>query len=293
MRKRILIAGATGYLGRYVTKAFKEQGYFVKVLVRSRNSINNQGSFGSPRIEKYVDEIVIGDVTDKDILKDICEDIDVVFSSVGITRQKGRQTFEDVDYQGNVNLLREAEKSLVKKFMYVNVFGAKECPSGMIQAKQKFVDTLSNSPISHIVVNPTGYYSDLTEVLKMAKKGTVFLFGDGNSQMNPIHGADLAEVCVVSINGEETVLNVGGPETYTYREMANLCFNILGKKPRIISVPLWIMKIVLPMIKIVNKKQYDLLVFFYFMMTKTLVTDSYGNRKLESHFRKMVDSNFV
>ena len=80
MRKRVLIAGATGYLGRYVTKAFKEQGYFVKVLVRSRTSINNQGSFGSPRIEKYVDEIVIGDVTDKNVLKDICEDIDVVFS---------------------------------------------------------------------------------------------------------------------------------------------------------------------------------------------------------------------
>ena len=38
-KKRVVIAGATGYLGKYAVKAFKERGYWVRVLTRSRERL--------------------------------------------------------------------------------------------------------------------------------------------------------------------------------------------------------------------------------------------------------------
>lgn len=50
----------------------------------------------------------------------------------------------------------------------------------------------------------------------MAKGGTVYLFGDGNFKINPIHGADLAaEICNEIQKDESRVFEIGGPEIYT------------------------------------------------------------------------------
>ena len=54
-------------------------------------------------------------VTQPETLKGICENIDVVISTVGITRQKDDLSYMDVDFQSNVNLIEEAEKGGVKK----------------------------------------------------------------------------------------------------------------------------------------------------------------------------------
>ena len=61
-------------------------------------------------------------VTQPETLKGICENIDVVISTVGITRQKDDLTYMDVDFQSNVNLIEEAKKGGVKKFIYISVF---------------------------------------------------------------------------------------------------------------------------------------------------------------------------
>ena len=99
--KRILVAGATGYLGRYVVKEFKKQGYWVRALARSADRLDD--------LKDYVDEAFIGAVTDPASLDGICQDIDIVFSSIGITKQKDNLTYMDVDYQSNKNLLEEAK----------------------------------------------------------------------------------------------------------------------------------------------------------------------------------------
>jgi uncharacterized protein YbjT (DUF2867 family) len=54
--KRILVAGAPGYLGRYVVKEFKKQGYWIRALARSADRLDD--------LKDYVDEAFIGAVTD-------------------------------------------------------------------------------------------------------------------------------------------------------------------------------------------------------------------------------------
>jgi uncharacterized protein YbjT (DUF2867 family) len=127
----------------------------------------------------------------------LCKDIDIVFSALGITKQKDGLTYMEVDYQGNKNILNEALESRVSKFMYVSVLNADKLKHlEIIKAKEKFAEELKLSNIEHIIIRPNGFFSDITEVFKMAQKGRVYLFGDGEYRGNPIHGADLAEACV-------------------------------------------------------------------------------------------------
>ncbi|MGB5662920.1 NmrA family NAD(P)-binding protein, partial [Eudoraea sp.] len=45
---RVLVAGATGYLGKYVTREFKKRGYWVRVLTRSIERLEKAGPFTAP-----------------------------------------------------------------------------------------------------------------------------------------------------------------------------------------------------------------------------------------------------
>ena len=55
--------------------------------------------------------------------------------------------------------------------------------------------------------------------LKMAKKGRITLFGNGENKINPIHGADLAIVCVSALKIHDKEINVGGPDIFTFHEI--------------------------------------------------------------------------
>ena len=44
--KRVLVAGATGYLGKFAVRAFKQRGYSVRVLTRSKERLFEPGPFG-------------------------------------------------------------------------------------------------------------------------------------------------------------------------------------------------------------------------------------------------------
>ncbi|WP_335871042.1 SDR family oxidoreductase [Bacillus sp. 2205SS5-2] len=177
--KKIVVAGGTGYLGRFVVKELKESGFYVRAMVRNQEKIKTEGPYLEPAIYPYIDEFVSCDVTKPETMQGICDGMDYVFSSLGITRQKDKVSFEQVDFQGNLNILREAEKSGVKKFLYVHVFKEDNWKSGLTDAKEKFVTSLIASELDHIVIRPTGYFSDLTAILQMARKGRDNLPGNG------------------------------------------------------------------------------------------------------------------
>ncbi|NTW48305.1 MAG: NAD(P)H-binding protein, partial [Chlorobiales bacterium] len=88
--KKVLVAGSTGYLGQYVVRELKKQGYWVRALARNPKKLDE--------IKDSIDEIFVGEVTKPETLNGVCKGIDVLFSSIGITRQKDGLTYHDVDY---------------------------------------------------------------------------------------------------------------------------------------------------------------------------------------------------
>jgi uncharacterized protein YbjT (DUF2867 family) len=254
---RVLVAGTTGYLGSFVAREFKRRGDWVRVLARNPDKLKAPGPFLERALAGFVDDVFVGKVTTPDTLRGLCDGIEIVFSSVGITRQADGLSYREVDYQGNRNLLDLALAASVRKFVFVHAFNARLLRAlENMRAKQRFVDELNGSSLAHAVVCPTGFFNDMSEFLKMAKKGTVYLIGDGMGKINPIHGADLANVCVDAVTSEETEIPVGGPVTYTYREIADLAFAALGKPPRIRRVPARLVKATLPLVRLFSKRYY-------------------------------------
>lgn len=283
--KKILVAGATGYLGRNVVKALKDRGYWVRALGRSETKLEP--------ISAFADEEFIGEVTDLGSLDGLCDGIDVVFSSVGITRQKDGLTYRDVDYQGNRNLLTVAEESRVSKFVYVHVLNAEKLQHiAMIQAKQAFVDEFKQSALETTVICPTGFFSDMEEFLSMARSGRVYLFGNGSNRINPIHGADLAEVCVDALESPKSQIDVGGPEIFTYREIAELAFDVLAKPKKIICLPKKLIAAAIGAFRwLAPVKTYGPVQFLTAVMTMDVVGEPFGERRLLDYFRDCSKTN--
>jgi len=275
---KILIAGATGYLGRHVLAELKSRNLSAVALVRTASQAKSLEGEGF--------EARIGQVTSPDTLRDVFEGVEVVFSSIGITRQKDGLTYDDVDYQGNLNLLRAAKAVGVRKFVYTSVYRGDEFRHvKIIDAKERFVDALRAEAIEGCVVRPTGFFSDMADFFSMAKQGRVFLFGNGEAKLNPIAGEDLAKVCADSLFDNSLEVNVGGPQTYTQNDIARLAFKVLGTRPVITHIPMRVAKFLLGFSKLfVKQTDYGPIEMYMTVSDHSMAAPEYGVRTLEDHF---------
>lgn len=286
--KKVLVAGGTGYLGKYVIQEFKRQGFWVRALTRNENKLSEIGPFGEPSVTDVIDDVFIGEVTRPDTLMGLCEDIDIVFSSIGLTRQKDGLTFQEVDYQGNKNILDQAIRAGVQKFIYVSVFNACLMEHlAIVKAHEDFVRALGHTGIPHTIIRPTGYFSDISEYFKMANSGRVYLIGNGDNRLNPIHGADLANVCVDAVEDLNDEIPVGGPSIFTQREIAELAFSALGKPPKISTIPLGLAKAAIRLMRPFSRHSADLFEFFITGAEHDMAAPQYGDRSLRSYFQQL------
>lgn len=284
----VLVAGATGYLGRFVVQAFKRRGYWVRALARNPERLPDPGPFLSPAVRDQIDDLFVGQVTQPETLAGLCDGIDVVFSSVGLTRQKDGLTFHDVDYQGNKNILDRALAASVEKFIYVSVFNADLMEQlAIIEAHEDFVRALQASGLPHSIIRPTGYFSDIGEYFQMAKSGRAYLIGDGEKYLNPIHGADLACVCADAIVSSEVEVPIGGPVVYSQNEIAELAFSMLGKPSKITHIPIWLARAAIGAMCLFNRHTADLFDFFVTAAQYENVAPQFGTQTLNDYFRQL------
>lgn len=80
--KKVLVAGATGYLGKYVAMTFKKQRSWVRALVRNSKKLYEEGPYLELFLIEVVDDVFTGEITKYQTLQGLCDDIDIVFSSI-------------------------------------------------------------------------------------------------------------------------------------------------------------------------------------------------------------------
>lgn len=279
--KRVLIAGATGYLGRYLCAEFQHRGWHVTALVRKKSRGDDLAA----------DTIIEAEATSPETLHGTMTDIDLVVSALGITRQADGVGYWDVDYQANINLLDEALRSNVQQFAFIHVLNADRMADiPLVAAKTAFVGKLQQAPLQSTIIAPTGYFSDMADFLAMAKAGRVCLFGSGQHRINPIHGADLAAATCDAIARGEVWYDVGGPDTYTQDELAKLCFNVLGKPPRITHLPDILRRLILRILpRLAPRRIAGPAQFFLTALAMNMTAEHFGTHSLATHFQSMAD----
>lgn len=278
----VIVAGASGYLGQHILNELKQRGIPFKALVRNPGKI---------KIPLKPDEIILAEATDPQSLVGVMDDAGMIISSLGITRQKDGLTYWDVDYQANLNLLNEAERAGLQKFVYVSVFNAHKLRGlKIIEAKEHFVRELQASKMPSLVVRPNGFFSDMGDFLDMAAKGKVYLFGDGHYKLNPIHGADLAQFIVEAIPSAEAELSVGGPDVLSQNEIAALALDACYKKLRIVHLPDWIRRLIIFLLRrLSSSKFYGPYEFFLSAMAMDNSAPKYGEHRLYAFFQDKVN----
>ncbi|RMF01247.1 MAG: SDR family oxidoreductase [Bacteroidetes bacterium] len=274
----ILLAGSTGYLGCHIVQELLSRQLNFKAVARNTQKLVQLG------LSKA--QIVEAQLTEKASLSHICEGMDVVISTLGITRQKDGLTYMDVDYQANKNLLEEAIQSGVKKFIYVSVLHGEDLTHLQIcAAKERFVQDLQASGLEYCIIRPSGFFSDLTAFYDMAKSGRVYLFGDGTVSANPIHGADLAKVCTDAVFHHEQIVEVGGKEILSHQEIAEIAFAVCQRKPKITYIPDWVRRFLLRAAALLlSEAKYGTVEFFLNVMAMDMTTNPYGKHTIKKFF---------
>ncbi len=220
---KLVIAGAFGNLGAEITKAAVMAGHEVLAADRILKAIPGL----SP--DSYRTREI--DVTKPDTLAGLCEGADMVITTVGLTASSKTVTHYDIDLAGNINLLEEAKRRGVRKFVYTSVIKADTDASiPMLDAKASFEKVLKASGLEYLIVRPSGYFYDIAKVFApMVEKGSVTLLKGVSSRANVIATQDLAEYLLTYSGAWNTTVEIGGTEVYTYEEIAAMFFAAAGK----------------------------------------------------------------
>lgn len=283
---KILLAGAFGNLGAEILKSLCRQGHEVVAADLKERKI--EGTEGKYRFVSI-------DATNPDTLKGICDGVEVVITTMGLTGASTKFTAYDIDYKGNMNLYEEAKRAGVKKFNYISVIscdekGAEKVP--MLHAKYMVEEEIKKQSMDWIIYRPTGYFYDIAKVFKpYVDKGEMQLLkGYGNVRANVVDCEDFADFIVEHMNDTNKTYNVGGKETYTYEEMADMCFKAAKKPLKIKWAPIWLFGILANLPKIKKEGKHDIILFSKWTLSHDLVGDT---KVGEKSFAKYIKDYFA
>ncbi|MCD7847293.1 MAG: SDR family oxidoreductase [Oscillospiraceae bacterium] len=280
---KVVLAGAYGKLGSEILKSLVARD--IETVAADMVERDIEGLDKSKYTFKKLD------VTNKEALKGLCDGADTVITTVGLTATSATLTNYDIDYNGNLNLLEEAKRAGVTKFVYISVIKADKAPDvPMLHAKYLFEEKLKESGISYVIHRPTGYFYDIVKVFKpMIEEGKVTLLGKEAVHANVVHTPDFAEFIVDHIGDNNVTYDVGGKETWSYEEIARMCFAAAGKEPVIKRAPAWLFDVLgnLPKNKKNGKKA--ILKFSKWTLTEEMVGDTHVG---ESSFKEYIEQSF-
>lgn len=276
---KVVLAGAFGNLGADILRELVKQGHEVVAADLKTKEI--------PGLEgKYTPRAM--DVTKPETLKGLCDGADVVITTVGLTGTSATITNYDIDYQGNLNLLREAQRAGVKHFSYISVIKADSDPQvPMLHAKYLFEQELKKSGISWVIHRPTGYFYDIAKVfMPMIEKGQVTLLGKQDVHANVIDTPDFAQFIVLHMTDDNKMFDVGGKETYSYAEIARMFFAAAGKEPVIKRAPVFLFDVLAWVNKRKKNGKEAIIRFSKWTLTHELVgKDVYGEGSFQEYIR--------
>lgn len=280
---KIVLAGAYGKLGSEILKSLLIAGHNVVAADMIEGNIEgvDKASFAFKKL----------DVTDKNALKGICNGADAVITTVGLTKTSATLTNYDIDHNGNLNLLNEAKAAGVKNFVYISVIKADKAPDvPMLHAKYLFEEELKKSGLTYVIHRPTGYFYDIVKVFRpMIENGKVTLLGKKPVHANVVDTPDFADFIVEHICDENKTYDVGGKETWSYEEIANMCFEAAGKTPVIKRAPAWLFDVLGSLPKNKKNGKQAILKFSKWTLTEEMVGDT---KVGDSSFKKYIFDSF-
>eukprot|EP00898_Chlorokybus_atmophyticus_P007813 jgi/Chlat1/8032/Chrsp71S07505 len=300
----VLVVGSTGYIGKYVVKELVKRGYNVIAVAREKAGIGGKMDEEKTREELPGANFVFSDVTDERVLTKAVSStpIDVVADSWKI------------DYQATRNAMEAGKAAGAKHFVLLSAICVQKPLLEFQKAKLKFEAELqADEDMTFSIVRPTAFFKSLAGQVESVKSGGPYvMFGDGQlASCKPISEADLASFiadCVQKEDKINQVLPIGGPgEALSALQQGTMLFEIVGKKPKFIKVPIQLMDGIIGFLEFVSRffpsledgVEFGRIGRYYAAESMLLLdpdtgkydaskTPSYGKDTLEAFFKRAV-----
>ncbi|KAL5712091.1 hypothetical protein ACHQM5_014296 [Ranunculus cassubicifolius] len=247
------VFGATGFLGRYVVSELAKMGSQILVPFR--------GPEDTPRHLKLMGDL--GQVVpmqfnprDENSIKAVMAKANVVINLIGREHETRNFSYEEVNHHMAANLARIAkEHGGIMRFLQVSCLGASpSSPSRMLRAKAAAEESVMSELPEATILKPAVMIGTEDRILnrwaRYAKNWNFLpMIGDGSTKIQPVYVIDVAAAIMGALKDDGTsmgkVYELGGPEIFTVHELAELMYETIRERPRILNIPAPIVKAIL------------------------------------------------
>lgn len=247
MSKRVLLTGATGFAGSHTARRLLEEGFDVRVLVRTREKIGALGLSGA--------EVVLGDITNKDSVNKAMDGVKVVYHIAALFRQAGfpDKVYWDVNHTGALNLLEAALDARVDRFLHCSTVGVlghiKNPPANetnpyhpgdiyqitKCEGEKAALSYWKEKGLPVTVVRPAGIYGPgdvrWLKLFKSIAKQRFVMLGSGKTFIHMVYVSDLVNAFRLAVDSPNAVgqIYIAGGERYvTLNEFTGTIAKVMG-----------------------------------------------------------------
>jgi uncharacterized protein YbjT (DUF2867 family) len=250
----ILVTGASGFVGSHLLPELLGAGHRVVALVRSSGA-GDKVTRRLPAALVAKVELRTGDVDRPATLPAALAGVDAVVHLVAIPRDwNGGKQLLEVNLDGTRNLIGAMQTSGVRRLVHLGALGVVDREElHYAKSKARAERAVMESGLDWTVLKPSllfgpgdGFFNIVADLVRLSP-GIVPVPGDGKSRFQPLHVGDLALCLRLSLERPETVghaFELGGPRTWTYREITAEVCRGMGRRRVIIPMPVPLIKLV-------------------------------------------------
>ncbi len=246
---KIVVAGATGFVGDGIVNNLRSAGHELIAIVHSPRSGEDLRA-NHPEITQ-----VIADVSDDAAIRSVegaFAGSDTLVYLPGLLRQFPKQgrTFQKVHVEGVRTLLASATRSGISRWVQMSALGTRaNAVTEYFKTKWQAEELVRASALDWTILRPsivfgttpTKKISFVNEIAKVTRTAPLLpIFGDGNYRMQPIALEVVADAVAKALNQKETIhqsYDLGGPEKIAYEEIMRLISRAEGKNKPVVHIP--------------------------------------------------------
>lgn len=252
----IIVTGATGYVGSHITRYLAAQGQPVRALVYNPERAKREG-----RLSDVPIELIQGDVTQPETLDKAFQGVEAIIHTVAIAIEKGRRTYEAINYTGTVNTVNAAIRSGVRRFINMSQLGAdSRLPYRFLASKGKAQEFVASSGLDWTAFRPSVIWGPEDEFAntfaKLVPLSPIIypIVAGPEAKFQPVWVDDVAASVANALNNPGTIgkeFELGGPEILTLEEIERRTLKAIGTNRLMVRFPLPLLKVVVALMEAV------------------------------------------